>query len=61
MSKGVNAIVVQSSPYFASVAKECLKDVNVLHVSDAEISTLMERENLWFKDAPSTCIIKCIR
>ena len=53
MSKGVNARVVQSSSDFASVAKECLKDVNLLHVSDAEISTMMKRENPWemVKDA----------
>ena len=54
MSKGANARVVQRSCDFASVAQGSWKVVNVLHVSQDEISKMIQIENPWemVKDAP---------
>lgn len=64
MSKGANARIVQSSTDFAAVAQESLKEVNVLHVPQDEISEFIKRENPWgaIRDAPGISkvhLVKC--
>ena len=63
MSKGANARLVQNSTNFCSVARDCLEEVSVLHVSQDEISKLIRDENPWetVKDAPGVSKMHLLR
>ena len=53
MNQGKNAVIVKISRVLYKVAKDDMKGVTVLHISEGQISELIKKRNLWkiLKDA----------
>ena len=62
MNQGKNAVIVQNSADFYKVAKDDMKGVTVLHISEGQISELIKEKKPWenIKDASGISIMHVI-